>query len=170
MGSVLRHVQKLCVLQPLLACGALFMRLGVGITERRPQPGDTFRTATKSISKCSLEIGKYYSWGTLHHCSHCMARCRRKSGCAVRAGCGLGVEVAKRSLFHNGLRMLQAALSRPRIGKHQTVHGGHTETLRARLESSLSRLLFMPCECTCLVFFLEASHCCDAFQTCPRPK
>jgi hypothetical protein len=158
MGSVLRHVQKLCVLQPLLACGALLMRLSVGITERPSQPGTTYRTATKSIPKCSLETAEYCSCRVLHHHSHCMARCRRKIGCAVRAGCGLGVEVAKRSLFHNGLRMLQAALSRPRIGKHQTVHGGHTETLRARLESSLSRLLFMPCECTCLVFFLEASH------------
>jgi hypothetical protein len=66
----------------------------------------------------------------------------------VVAGFSPGVEVAKQSLFRVCLSLLQAALSRPHIGIDQTVHGRHTETVCAKLKSSLLRLRFMPCGCT----------------------
>ena len=86
----------------------------------------------------------------------------------VVAGFGLGVDVAKQLLFRLCLSVLQAALSQPRIGKHQTVHGRHAETLCARLKSASLRLMFMPCKCDCLIFISEASHQCEVFQTSPQ--
>jgi hypothetical protein len=79
-----------------------------------------------------------------------IARCFVKSIFVVAAGSNSGVEAAKHSLFRICLKLLQAAASRARPGKHHTEQGRHNGNTVCEIENFFTEAHLMPRERNCL--------------------